>query len=274
MIAGIKKYTFLVHHRDYADLLNSLREAGVVHIVEKRKLDESSEIQGDVSLLKRYRAAVRQLTGLVPGLTRSEQPENPEEVLAEMEALIKEIEERKHSIEKLKAEAARSMPWGDFNPDTFRKLEDSDWTISLFSCSKKQFREEWNEKYTVEIINGETSRLYFAVIHRRDELPEPDADPEKIPGRPASAINEEITRNENIIAGINEKIKSMAPVWSRSLDEGCNTVIGRIDFTTVEQQADKYADNNLYILEGWVPDEEKEKFEELLRNSECYSFLT
>ncbi len=274
MIAGIKKYTFLVHHRDYADLLNSLRDAGVVHIVEKRKLDENSEIQDDVNQLKRYRAAARQLTKLVPGLTRSEKVENPEEVLSEMENLIKEIEERKHSIEKLKAEAARSMPWGNFNSDTFRKLEDSDWTISLFSCLKKQFREEWNEKYTVEIINDETSRLYFAVIHRRDEFPELDADTEKIPEKSAAAINEEITRHENIISGITEKIKSMAPVWNRSFDEGCNTVISRIDYKTVEHQADKYVDNNLYILEGWVPDEEKEKFEELLRNSECYSFLT
>lgn len=274
MIAGIKKYTFLVHHRDYADLLNSLRDAGVVHVVEKRKLDENSEIQGDVSLLKRYRTAARQLTELVPGLTRSEESADPGEVLSEMEALMKEIEERKRNIEKLKTEAARSMPWGNFDPDTFRKLEDSDWTISLFSCLNKHFREEWNDKYTVEVINNEASRLYFAVVHRKNEMPELDADAEKIPERPATKVNEEIAANEKRIEGITEEIKSMAPVWDRALDEGCNSVVSRIDYTTVEQQADKYAENNIYILEGWVPDEYEGKFNELLRSSECYSFLT
>ena len=35
MITRMKKYTFLVFHRDYDAFLESLREAGVVHITQK-----------------------------------------------------------------------------------------------------------------------------------------------------------------------------------------------------------------------------------------------
>ena len=35
MISQMKKYTFLVFHRDYEPFLEQLRELGVVHITEK-----------------------------------------------------------------------------------------------------------------------------------------------------------------------------------------------------------------------------------------------
>ena len=55
MIAEIKKYTFLVHHSDYSKLLDELRDLGVVHIAEKRKLDENSSVGNEMKSLKRFR---------------------------------------------------------------------------------------------------------------------------------------------------------------------------------------------------------------------------
>jgi len=274
MIAGIKKYTFLVHHRDYADLLNSLRDAGVVHITEKRKLDEGSEIQDDINLLKRYRSAIRELSSLAPRSGATDQTEDPSAALTDFESLTKEIVEKKQLVEKLKAGVNKSIPWGSFDPGTMQKLQDSDWNISLYSCSGKKFREEWSENYAVEIISRENHRIYFAVVHRKDEIPGIDADPEKIPERPAAEVKEEIALNEDAINGLEERIRSMAPAWVKSLDDGYNSVINRIDYTTVQHQADKYVENNLYLLEGWVPDEEEEKLKELLGNSECYFFIS
>ena len=37
MITKMKKLTFLVYHKEYEEFLNSLRELGVVHIVEKQQ---------------------------------------------------------------------------------------------------------------------------------------------------------------------------------------------------------------------------------------------
>lgn len=38
MITKMKKLTFLAYHKEYEDFLNSLRELGVVHIVENSRV--------------------------------------------------------------------------------------------------------------------------------------------------------------------------------------------------------------------------------------------
>ena len=274
MIAGIKKYAFLVHHRDYSDLLDSLRKAGVVHITEKHKLDESTELQSDLAHLNRYRSAIRQLKIMVPGLSAQEQGEDPEKALTEFESLTKELEDRKHYIERLRAEAERAMPWGRFDSSVFRKLDDSDWTVSLFSCSKKHFREEWEKEHATEIISERRGRIYFAVIHRKNEFPEIDAEEETIPERSVAAVLDEINVNEELAAKADAHINLKAPLWNKSFLEGSNNIINRIDYFTVEQQAEKYAEDNLYVLEGWVPDDEEDRLKEMLEDSDCYLFPT
>ena len=46
MITKMKKLTFLVYHKEYEEFLNSLRELGVVHIVEKQQgAADNTELQ-------------------------------------------------------------------------------------------------------------------------------------------------------------------------------------------------------------------------------------
>ena len=46
MITKMKKYTFLVFHRDYEAFLTELREAGVVHVTQKAAgLAEDADLQ-------------------------------------------------------------------------------------------------------------------------------------------------------------------------------------------------------------------------------------
>ncbi|HOF21989.1 MAG TPA: V-type ATPase 116kDa subunit family protein [Bacteroidales bacterium] len=272
MIAGIKKYAFLVHHKDYSDLLDTLRKAGVVHITEKHRLDEGNVLQVDLERLNRYRSAIRQLRILVPGSAVSEQSEDPETVLAGLESLIKEIEDRKHALERLRAEADRARPWGRFDPSVFRKLDDTDWTVSLFSCSRKHFREEWKGEHAIEVISEKGSRIYFAVIHRKGEFPDLDAGEETIPERSVAAVLDEIKVNEDLLADADARLKLKAPEWNKALQDGSKNVINRIEYLTVEQQADKYAEDNLYVLEGWVPDDEEERLRKMLEDSDCYFF--
>ena len=115
MIADIRKYTFLVHHRDYESLLKSLYEAGVMHIVEKRKFDENNAINDDIELLGKYKIAIKHLSRLVKSDNIPEETANPDVVLSAYEASVKEIEENKSILEKLRSEASRVEPWGNFD---------------------------------------------------------------------------------------------------------------------------------------------------------------
>ena len=60
MITKMKKLTFLVYHKEYEDFLNSLRELGVVHIVEKQQgIAENAELQDSIRLSSRLAAAIK-----------------------------------------------------------------------------------------------------------------------------------------------------------------------------------------------------------------------
>ena len=37
MIVKMKKYSFLVYHKQYVDFLEKLREIGVLHVIEKQE---------------------------------------------------------------------------------------------------------------------------------------------------------------------------------------------------------------------------------------------
>ncbi|HUX57941.1 MAG TPA: V-type ATPase 116kDa subunit family protein [Bacteroidales bacterium] len=274
MIAEIKKHTFLVHHSDYTELLDTLREAGVVHIIQKRKLDETSSIGNDIKLLKRYKKAIQQLSHRIPEIIPSDIPEDPEKILADFESSMKEIEETKQKIELLRPEASRIKPWGNFDVNAFNKLKDSGWSLSLFICPQKRFKDNWTESFALEIIGRDKGKIYFAIIHKDNEFPDIDADQEKIPERPAESVFEEISVYEEKNKKVESGIQLSAPVWLSSLKRGYDSTISKIEYSEAAEQADKYAENNLYILEGWVPVSEENKIKEILDKSDCYSFIS
>ena len=185
MIVKIKKHTFLVYHRDYDDFLKSLRDAGIVHVVEKRKLDENSIIGDDLKLLARYRKAIKELSELnLEPLPSSDYHTDPETALEGFESLMKEIEEVRVRISLLKPESERIKLWGEFDPDSMKKLKESGWNLSLFTSSEKGFKNTWRENYDIEILGRTRGKVYFVVIHKDDSIPEIDADYEKFPDKP------------------------------------------------------------------------------------------
>ena len=75
MITKMKKLTFLVYHKEYEAFLNSLRELGVVHIVEKQQgAAENAELQDNIRLSARLAAALKLLQTRNMGKMRSLQP--------------------------------------------------------------------------------------------------------------------------------------------------------------------------------------------------------
>jgi V/A-type H+-transporting ATPase subunit I len=272
MIAQIKKYNFLVHHSDYTRLLNILRNAGVVHIVEKRKLDESSPAAGGMINVRKYRETIRRIKGMVQEVKEEGNFEDPEKVQKEFDSQVKEIEEAGHHIELLKNEAEKASPWGCFDIDTIRKLSEAGWNISLFSCPEKSFDQNWKEKYALEIINRKRGRFFFAVAHKEEDLTDIRAEEVSLPDRDISAVLKELEEYEEKIEVLKSAIKTMAPLWINSLNMGIRDAVNNFEYSLAKEQVDKYADNNLYVLEGWIPIDEAEKVEDVLQQASCYYF--
>ena len=62
MITKMKKLTFLVYHKEYEEFLNSLRELGVVHVMEKQQgAADNTELQDNIRLSNRLAATLKLL---------------------------------------------------------------------------------------------------------------------------------------------------------------------------------------------------------------------
>jgi len=274
MVEEIRKYTFVVYHNDYDDLLGKLRDAGMVHVIRKTEISDCKTAGRDLTLLKRYKKAAGELSLLAPRTLPSEPEGDPEEVLAGLEAKLRQHEEAARNLELLKPEAEKIKPWGDFDAGTIKKLHEAGWEISLFSCNLRNYEPGWEEKYAIREISRYRGLIHFAVIHRSGEAPDIDADPEKLPERTVRNVTVEITSYEQKMIETEAWIKGNAPALLSALNKGTNDTINRIEYFSTAEQAEEYADGTLFILEGWVPLPEIPKVEEVIRSSGCYAIVS
>ena len=96
MITQMKKYTFLVFHRDYEPFLTQLRDLGVVHITQKA----AGLIENDEAL----QAALQK----EDELRRLLQQGAPDQLIQERDAIQQRIAETKEA-------AKQAAVWGDFD---------------------------------------------------------------------------------------------------------------------------------------------------------------
>jgi V/A-type H+-transporting ATPase subunit I len=276
MIAQLKKFTFLVYHKDYNNLLDRLREAGVVHIIEKGRSEEEHPAGELMAELRRYDNAVRIVRRTLPDDASSAQvPDaegDPDEIVEMVESLVAENDELKSKIQTLKAEALKVIPWGDYEISDFDKLLKTGWKISLFTCPAKRFRDEWYDRYSIQIINIDKGKAYFAVVHKPGEEIEIDADPEKLGEKSAPKLLIEAAQAEDRIAEIKQMLVNSSAAWLQIINRGRTGLLNRIEYTVAEKQAVEEAEGRLMILQGWVPSDSEEKVTELIENSDVYYY--
>ena len=127
MITQMKKYTFLVFHRDYEPFLKQLRELGVVHIAQKAAglIEDDEQLQAALQHEDELRRLLKQGA--------------PDQMIQERA----EIEQR---IAEAQQAAGQVAVWGEFDPARIQALKEAGYTLRFFVCSASAFQEEWGIK--------------------------------------------------------------------------------------------------------------------------------
>ena len=117
MILKMKKYSFLVYHKQYIDFLDKLRELGVLHVVEKQNsIPENDKLLEKMQFASRIKNVIKQLEKYIPKDTKTEKQEaeanlevlyNAETLLAKKaqihaEAIAEAISEKEDNKKKFK----------------------------------------------------------------------------------------------------------------------------------------------------------------------------
>ena len=258
MIIPMKKYSFLVHHHDYRIFLNELQELGVIDIIE-RDVEFDDEMRDKIFLVKQVQDRIKFMEKRkIESEPAKDNKWEGIDLLENINKLELEQEQLLLQLNALKKEHISVRPWGDYSKDTILKLKDAGLHINFFVCTEKKFKDEWNEKYNIEIINTLQSALYFVVINQDDEKIDIDAEELTIPERSLSEVVAEQKKTEERIQDINNIYDEYAKKYHDVLESTLNKLESETDLKKAIIHTKKEAEGKLMILEGWVPDPKEE----------------
>ena len=252
MITQMKKYTFLVFHREYEAFLEQLREAGVVHVTEKAAgMAEDEHLQALLTEVEATRKLIAQGA--------------PDQLLQEKANL----EQRIAATQK---EADKMAVWGDFSAERIDDLKQAGYTLRYFTCSKKSFQEEWGI-----VVAEQGGTLYFVqVTSSGDEAMRLLGDEtsvcqeQQLSAKSAADLMKDVEGLNGLLVAQNARIELWAKENIPALEAKLVELKQQIDWQRVTLNTDSEADGSLKILEGFCPADQAPKLNELLAKQEVY----
>lgn len=250
MITQMKKYTFLVFHREYEAFLEQLRDLGVVHVTEK-----AAGIADDAHLQELLAKADNARKLIAQGA--------PDQLLQEKAAL----EQRIATTQK---EADKMAIWGDFSAERMEQLKAAGYTLRYFSCPKKLFQEEWGI-----VVAEQGAMVYFVQVtssgdEAKGESLEAGVQEQYLNQKSATDLLKDVEGLNGLLVAQNARIELWAKENIPALEEELKQLQEQIDWKRVTLNTDSEADGSLKILEGFCPIDQVPALDAVLEKQEVY----
>lgn len=278
MITKMKKLTFLVYHKEYEDFLNSLRELGVVHVVEKQQgVADNAELQESIRLSSRLTATLKLLqnlkTGNAPAKTGGS-AERGMQVLEEVDALQNEKNKLTQQLQTYAKERDALQVWGDFDSESIKKLNEAGYTVGFYICSEGNYKEEWETVYNAMVIDRVSSKVFFVTVTKTGTEVDLDVEQAKLPAYSLTRVEKMYADTQRAIEANEQKLVAIAEKDIPSLQEALKELQNNIEFSRVVLSTEQAAGDKLMLLEGWAPASSKLAIETFLNESHVYYEIT
>ena len=251
MITQMKKYTFLVFHREYEAFLEQLREVGVVHITEKAAgMADDAHLQELLAKAENTRKIIAQGA--------------PDQLLTEKANL----EQR---IASTKKEADRMAIWGDFSAERLELLKAAGYTLRYFSCAKKLFQEEWGI-----VVAEDGATVYFVHVSKTSEPSEllntvlELCQEQQLNSKSAAELLKDVEGLNGLLVAQNARIELWAKENIPALEAELKDLQQQIDWKRVTLNTETECDGALKLLEGFCPIDQVPALQEMLAKQDVY----
>ena len=165
-----------------------------------------------------------------------------------------------------------AQPWGEFSTETIQKLKENNVDIRLFTTSEKKFDKKWLELYNIEIINTISPYIYFALVTTPGEIIEIDAEEISIPEETISEVEQKKLERFEEITRIEQELNYIAINYPGELQDYIYQLEEEIDLSKVLTNTEKAVDDQVRIIEAYVPKNETEELNEYLKNNSVVYF--
>lgn len=242
----MKKYTFLVFHRDYEPFLEQLRELGVVHITQKAAglIEDNEALQ---AALQREDELRRLLKQGAPDQLINERSNIQERIAAAQEA------------------AKQASIWGEFDAARIAELKEAGYTLRFFECATKAFQPEWGIA-----VNEKGGKTYFVQIGEGLDLSETTASELPVPEKSESAWLQEIEHLKGLYAAAETRIVAWQKANMDDLQAQLTEARQQIDWQKVTLSTDKLAEGALCLFEGFCPIDKEPELNAMLAEAQVY----
>ena len=249
MITQMKKYTFLVFHRDYEPFLTQLRDLGVVHITQKAAglIEDDEKLQAALQHEDELRHLLKQ---------------------GAPDQLIQELANIKQSIEDAKNAASQVAVWGDFDTERIDALSKAGYTLRFYSCGANAYQEKWGIK-----VSEKEGKTYFVTVNENNENDaalENDATLLPAPEKSAAQYMQEVEHLKGLMAAANARIEAWQLANLEDIKEQLKEARQQIDWQRVTLSTDKLAEGSLCLFEGFCPIDKEAELNAMLESAQVY----
>ena len=249
MITKMKKYTFLVFHRDYEDFLEQLRALGVVHITEKTTDDvDDATLQ---SLLQQSDQLSKVISQGAP------------------EQLLQEKANLEARIVATQKEATRMAVWGEFSAERIQQLTQAGYTLRYYTCPKKSFQEEWGM-----VVAEQAGNVYFVQVHHgeaEDGAALPDICQEQVLNEKSTTdLLKDVEGLNGLLVAQNARIEAWQKQHIETYRQELQKTKQQIDWQRVTLNTDTLADGALKLVEGFCPVDKTQSLNDMLDKQHIY----
>lgn len=274
MILKMKKYTFLVYHKQYIDFLEKIRGIGVLHVIERPEgIAENDALREKMRLAARLKAALKQLEKRTPKNTELalvDKNIGGLKALSKVENTLIEKDLLEQKLQVTEKERERMEVWGSFSHERLHQLKEMGFIINFYSCNIRKFDQEWEVLYNAFEIDTVGTTRYFITITREGEIVEIDADPIKLSYKNAPQLDVELNEIRFSIENVKAKLIQMSINLFSTLKAFQAEVLTEIDFSKVILNTQTEAAEKVMLLEGWCPEESEVELNQFLDTTDVY----
>jgi V/A-type H+-transporting ATPase subunit I len=267
----MRKYAFMVYHREYDGFLSTLRELGVVHIKETKSITDHAGLQAMLSERKRVASVLHSFK--VRNSENKKAALAPPRRINKKEGLkllekIEEAEEKRTQLQAQRQSLLKDMSymdlWGDFNYTNIRNLKKAGYVVTFFTCPTAKFEPKWVDEYNAILINNFQSVTYFITLTKEGTVIDIDAERPKMPDRGLAKLQARYGQLAVDIDQLDGQLNEMAAGEYNTLEDFDKNLQDEFNLAHAIVQTDKQAGDKLMFLEGWTTDDKAVALEDTL----------
>ena len=272
----MKKFSFLIYHKDYDVFLQDLRKLGLIHVAQQSKnVEYNDELEGYLSQLKKLQEAKKTLEKLISDDDKDKISKNTADIDTgykmpeRIEAIQDNIDTINQQLQVSTKELELLEPWGSFDNELIKKLRQAGHHINFFSIQKSAYNPEWEEKYNAILIN-DFGRYHFITVTKQDNVAEDlGLEPVKLPDVSYADLSNLIDSIKTKRVEAKESMKALSADIP-SIDAAIADVESKISLKQVVLNTSKVADDKLMLMQGWSPQENEAKIVSYLQSKDAY----